>query len=119
MSEERQKIFLTDSGKKIQMTQEMVDLRDNLSKGLGYALVPCTIGRIHPRADGTPSRPCWERGTHVMDGVEIANEHIVPVMKGERMNMPGADIYHWPDDAIKAAKAIDRNGKPAPKPRFR
>lgn len=112
---ERKRIALTDSGKKIPLTDEMIELRNGIARGLGHTLGPCSFVKV-PRKDGTPHKPpcqCWEQGTWMIDGIEVGARHTVAVSRGEGfLRLDGYDIYGWPDEVMKAAKTIDREGKP-------
>ena len=102
------KFYLTESGKKIELTDEMIALRDRLAVGLGFVKrEPCSLHDPgDPESGGRFA--CWEK-------VALTYEH-----RG-RMVSP----YHavasdskwglqWPEDVMKAAKAIDK-GKPPKK----
>jgi hypothetical protein len=105
------KFYLSDSGKKITLTDEMIALRDNLAVGLGYVKRnPCSLRG--PKDVGTDRGlfDCWERVALDWDfnGHKASGHHCVADDEKHGLGM------HWPEDVMKAAKAIDK-GKPPKK----
>jgi hypothetical protein len=90
------------------LTQAMYDRRCAIAKALGYVLPEkCTMSRVS--RDNGRRHECWERGEHEHNGVKVASEHQIFVSDLSRDGAPkGTVAYWWPEDAEKAAYAIDK-----------
>lgn len=88
------------TGKRIQIDDAMIDLRNRLLPAFGYVLRRCTLG---PSSKGL-HRMCVER------------DDMTSEFKGNPCSTFHAryddNEMHWPDEVMKAAHAIDKS-KPA------